>query len=174
MAFCWLQSVENSWIFLKLLSAVFQKPLERCIGTVEESPLNSRRPTSPAASSSLKYSLKYSPADVYKRQARQLLDRPDRPTAVFCISDVLAMGAIRAAGGLGIRVPEELSVVGFDDVEYATMMNPMLTTVSQPLYPLGKTSARMLIDQIESGEGKGKIFLEHKLVIRDSTAQLEP
>ena len=106
--------------------------------------------------------------------ARQLLDRPDRPTAVFCISDVLAMGAIRAAGGLGIRVPEELSVVGFDDVEYATMMNPMLTTVSQPLYPLGKTSARMLIDQIESGEGKGKIFLEHKLVIRDSTAQLEP
>ena len=106
--------------------------------------------------------------------ARQLLDRPDRPTAVFCISDVLAMGAIRAAGGLGIRVPEELSVVGFDDVEYATMMNPMLTTVSQPLYPLGKTSARMLIDQIESGEGKGKIFLEHKLVIRDSTARLEP
>ena len=79
------------------------------------------------------------------------------------------MGAIRAAGGLGIRVPEELSVVGFDDVEYATMMNPMLTTVSQPLYPLG-----MLIDQIESGEGKGKIFLEHKLVIRDSTARLEP
>ena len=65
-------------------------------------------------------------------------------------------------------------VVGFDDVEYATMMNPMLTTVSQPLYPLGKTSARMLIDQIESGEGKGKIFLEHKLVIRDSTARLEP
>ena len=43
-----------------------------------------------------------------------------------------------------------------------------------PLYPLGKTSARMLIDQIESGEGKGKIFLEHKLVIRDSTARLEP
>lgn len=106
--------------------------------------------------------------------ARQLLDRPDSPTVVFCISDVLAMGAIRAAGGLGIRVPEELSVVGFDDVEYATMMNPMLTTVSQPLYPLGKTSARMLIDQIESGEGKGKIFLEHKLVIRDSTARLEP
>ena len=106
--------------------------------------------------------------------ARQFLDRPYRPTAVFCISDVLAMGAIRAAGGLGIRVPEELSVVGFDDVEYATMMNPMLTTVSQPLYPLGKTSARMLIDQIESGEGKGKIFLEHKLVIRDSTARLEP
>lgn len=106
--------------------------------------------------------------------ARQILDRHDRPTALFCISDVLAMGAIRAAGGLGIRVPQELSVVGFDDVEYAIMMNPMLTTVSQPLYPLGKTSARILIDQIESGGGKGEIFLEHKLVIRDSTARYGP
>ena len=106
--------------------------------------------------------------------ARELLMQPDRPTAIFCISDVLAMGAIRAAGGLGLSVPGELSVVGFDDVEYATMMNPMLTTVSQPLYPLGKTSAHMLIEQIESGEGKGKIFLEHKLVIRDSTAQTGP
>lgn len=106
--------------------------------------------------------------------ARELLKRPDRPTAIFCISDVLAMGAIRAAGELGLTVPGELSVVGFDDVEYATMMNPMLTTVSQPLYSLGKTSAHMLIEQIESGEGKGKIFLEHKLVIRDSTAQMEP
>lgn len=102
--------------------------------------------------------------------AMEILSRSDRPTALFCISDVLAMGAIRAAGGLGIQVPEQLSVVGFDDVEYATMMNPMLTTVSQPLYPLGSTSARMLIEQIESGEGKGKFFLEHKLVIRDSTA----
>lgn len=107
-------------------------------------------------------------------EARGLLKLPDRPTAIFCISDVLAMGAIRAAEELGLTVPGELSVVGFDDVEYATMMNPMLTTVSQPLYPLGKTSAHMLIEQIESGEGKGKIFLEHKLVIRDSTAQTGP
>lgn len=106
--------------------------------------------------------------------ARELLTLPDRPTAIFCISDVLAMGAIRAAEELGLSVPGELSVVGFDDVEYATMMNPMLTTVSQPLYPLGKTSARMLIEQIEAGEGRGKIFLEHKLVIRDSTAQTGP
>lgn len=103
--------------------------------------------------------------------AGEILNRSDRPTALFCISDVLAMGAIRAAGGLGLNVPVELSVVGFDDVEYATMMNPMLTTVSQPLYQLGKTSARMLVEQIDSGEGKGKIFLEHKLVIRDSTAR---
>ncbi|WP_243009132.1 LacI family DNA-binding transcriptional regulator [Clostridium sp. AM58-1XD] len=62
---------------------------------------------------------------------RQLLSLNDRPTAIFCISDVLAMGAIRAAEGMGIKISRDLSVVGFDDVEYATMMNPMLTTVSQ-------------------------------------------
>lgn len=104
--------------------------------------------------------------------AKELLNLSDRPTALFCISDVLAMGAIRAADSLKIRVPEQLSVVGFDDVEYATMLNPMLTTVSQPLYPLGKTSAQMLIEQIESGVGKKEIFLGHKLVIRDSTASI--
>lgn len=106
--------------------------------------------------------------------AKEILSREDRPTAMFCISDVLAMGAIRAAGGLGIRVPEDLSVVGFDDVEYATMMNPMLTTVSQPLYSLGRTSAQMLLEQIESGTGKKEMFLDHKLVIRDSTAVYRP
>lgn len=102
--------------------------------------------------------------------ATQILSGDDRPTALFCISDVLAMGAIRAAGSLGIRIASELSVVGFDDVEYATMMNPMLTTVSQPRYDMGRRSAEMLIGQIETGEGKMAAFLEHKLVIRDSTA----
>lgn len=102
--------------------------------------------------------------------AKQILSTEDRPTALFCISDVLAMGAIRAANGMGIKRIKEWSVVGFDDVEYATMLNPMLTTVSQPRYSLGKTSAEMLIQQIETGEGRDSIFLEHKLVIRDSTA----
>lgn len=101
---------------------------------------------------------------------RQILGQAHRPTAVFCISDVLAMGAIRAAEGMGMKVSEDLSVVGFDDVEYATMMNPMLTTVSQPRYSLGQVSAKKLIEQIETGEGDGGVFLEHKLVIRDSTA----
>lgn len=102
--------------------------------------------------------------------ARQILSGDDRPTALFCISDVLAMGAIRAAGGLGIHTASELSVVGFDDVEYATMMNPMLTTVSQPRYDLGRRSAELLIGQIETGESGEADFLAHKLVIRDSTA----
>lgn len=102
--------------------------------------------------------------------AKQILNREDRPTAIFAISDVLAMGAIRAASGLSINCNSQLSVVGFDDVEYATMLNPMLTTVSQPRYSMGKLSAQMLIRQIETGEGREGIYLDHKLVIRDSTA----
>ena len=73
--------------------------------------------------------------------ARTLLSLPDRPTALFCISDVIALGALRVAKEMGLRVPEDLSVVGFDDVEYATMFRPMLTTVSQPCYQLGSLRA---------------------------------
>ncbi|MFQ9816514.1 MAG: substrate-binding domain-containing protein [Oscillospiraceae bacterium] len=64
--------------------------------------------------------------------ARRLLAWPERPTALFCISDVLALGAVQAARELGLRVPEDLSVVGLDDVEYAVMGHPRLTTVRQP------------------------------------------
>lgn len=106
------------------------------------------------------------------RAGKELLSRKDRPTAVFCISDVLALGVIRAAHNMGIEVTRDLSVVGFDDVEYATMLSPMLTTVSQPRYSLGRTSAQMLIRQIETGEQAGGIYLEHKLILRESTAKV--
>lgn len=105
------------------------------------------------------------------RAAKELLEQEERPTAIFCISDVLALGAIRAASELGISVSKELSIVGFDDVEYATMFHPMLTTVSQPRYSLGKSSAELLIRQIETGEKGKAIYLEHKMILRDSTAK---
>lgn len=104
------------------------------------------------------------------RAGQELLNLKERPTAIFCISDVLALGVIRAARNLGLEVPRDLSVVGFDDVEYATMLSPMLTTVSQPRYSLGRTSAQMLVSQIESGEPSAGIYLEHKLIVRESTA----
>ncbi|MFR4561321.1 MAG: substrate-binding domain-containing protein [Flavonifractor plautii] len=71
--------------------------------------------------------------------ARRLLARPERPTALFCISDVLALGAVQAARELGLRVPEDLSVVGFDDVERRDGP-PQATTVRQPCYELGRTA----------------------------------
>lgn len=103
------------------------------------------------------------------RAARDLLSLPDRPTALFCISDVIALGALRAAEDMGLRVPEDLTVVGFDDVEYATMFRPMLTTVSQPCYQLGKTSCELLLEQL-NGLPARSVFLEHKIVLRDSSA----
>lgn len=99
------------------------------------------------------------------------LAKKERPTAVFCISDVLALGVIRAAGNMGVRVPEDISVIGFDDVEYATMFDPMLTTISQPRYSLGKASAQLLLHQIETGETAEAVYLEHRLILRDSTVK---
>lgn len=104
------------------------------------------------------------------RAARALLAQSDKPTAIFCISDVLALGAIRAAEEMGLKVPEEVSIVGFDDVEYASMFKPMLTTVSQPGYSLGKSSAELLIKKIKNDATDGSAFLPHKLILRDSTA----
>lgn len=105
------------------------------------------------------------------RAAREILSQPERPTALFCISDVIALGALRAAEELHLQVPRDLTVVGFDDVEYATMFRPMLTTVSQPGYLLGRTSCEMLLELLE-GLSPHAVFLEHKIVLRDSSAGL--
>ena len=103
--------------------------------------------------------------------ARRLLARPERPTALFCISDVLALGAVQAARELGLRVPEDLSVVGFDDVEYAVMGHPRLTTVRQPCYELGRTAGELLLTQIQGGPRGRAVYLPHTLIERGSTAR---
>ena len=103
--------------------------------------------------------------------AGDLLDRPARPTALFCVSDVLALGALQAARERGLRVPEDLSVVGFDDVEYASMFQPRLTTIRQPCYQLGELAASLLLRQIGGEAGGQSLFLPHEWIIRDSTAE---
>lgn len=106
------------------------------------------------------------------RAAGELLDHGERPTALFCISDVLAIGAMRAAEERGLRVPEDLTVVGFDGVEYAAMFRPQLTTVSQPCYELGRASCELLLRQIGGGGGEGTAcFLPHRMILRDSSAR---
>lgn len=82
------------------------------------------------------------------RAASRLLLLTERPTSVFCISDIMAIGAIRAAGERGLRVPEDFAVVGFDNISFASMCDPMLTTVSQPKYDLGCTAMELLLKQI--------------------------
>lgn len=104
------------------------------------------------------------------RNMKKLLILPERPTAVFCISDVMAIGAIRCAMEENLKVPDDLAVCGFDNIHFSWMFTPSITTISQPMYDLGCTAMDALINIIE---GKSietmNYFLEHELIIRGST-----
>lgn len=106
------------------------------------------------------------------RAALGLLAMKERPTAIFAISDIMAIGVLRAAREKGLKVPEDLAVVGFDNISFSSMCDPMLTTVSQPKYDLGCTAMDLLLKTIQ-GELKEpvEIILENELVIRESTIQ---
>lgn len=92
--------------------------------------------------------------------AMELLRREPRPTAIFCFNDRIAMGAYRAAAELGLRVPEDLSVVGFDNQEYvADGIHPGLTTIELPHYDMGVWAAEQLFNQIDGGNGSARTAL---------------
>ncbi|MGZ4031123.1 MAG: LacI family DNA-binding transcriptional regulator [Tumebacillaceae bacterium] len=101
----------------------------------------------------------------------RLLALPDRPTAVVCSDDLLAFGAMRAAGELGYRIPEDIAVVGFNNVRLTEMSNPSLTSVDVHIYELGTTAAELLIEQIrnpEEEQGEQSAIIDTELVIRHS------
>jgi len=100
----------------------------------------------------------------------RLLELPDRPTAVFCYNDVTAIGLLRAARYAGLSVPDDLAVIGFDDVPWATYVAPSLTTVAQPRHALGETAMNMALDLIgaEGAHGVGNVVVRGELVIRES------
>ena len=104
-------------------------------------------------------------------QAMSLLDNTHRPTAIFTGNDLQAMGVYEAARQLGLRIPEDISVVGFDDVQTAAFMGPALTTVRQPLKEMAGTATRMLI-QATQGESPSSVILPTSLVVRNSTRAL--
>ena len=100
-----------------------------------------------------------------------MLSQTPRPTAIFCISDTLALGAVTAAREMGLRVPEDLSVIGFDDVDYTTMMHPYISTVSQPCYQLGRKATEMLYGLIAQPDSSPReLVLPHQLMVRETTA----
>jgi DNA-binding LacI/PurR family transcriptional regulator len=99
--------------------------------------------------------------DTGYRAAVQLLDRADRPTAIICLSDVLAFGVMRAAAERGIRIPQDLSVVGYDDVAEAA--SAALTTIYQPHAAKGEEAVRLLT------EGGEDVVLPTELVVRASS-----
>jgi DNA-binding LacI/PurR family transcriptional regulator len=102
----------------------------------------------------------------------QLLAREPVPTAVFCENDLLAIGAIEAARELGVRVPEEVSVVGMDNIFAASTTMPPLTTVAKPKYDLGVQAARLLLERMQTAESgpPRRVFIGCQLMIRESTA----
>ncbi|MBM6403864.1 LacI family DNA-binding transcriptional regulator [Phycicoccus sp. CSK15P-2] len=101
----------------------------------------------------------------------RLLDRDDRPTAVFAGSDEVALGVIEAARRQGLRVPEDLSVLGFDDVPLAMTASPPLTTVRQPLLEMGSLGLRTLLRLVDGHEVDAPhVALATRLVVRASTA----
>jgi LacI family xylobiose transport system transcriptional regulator len=102
-----------------------------------------------------------------------LLSRPDRPTAIFAGNDLQALGLYEAARELGLGIPDDLSVVGFDDLPMARWVGPPLTTVRQPLVAMAETAARLAL-QLGRGERlpSTRVDLATSLVIRHSTASL--
>jgi len=104
------------------------------------------------------------------RATRQLLELPEPPTAVFAASDLMAAGALRAASELGVRVPEDLAVVGFDDIEIAGLIQPALTTVRQEMHDIGEAAAEGLGRMIDDPETQPvRRTVPTRLVVRSSS-----
>lgn len=100
---------------------------------------------------------------------RELLALDDRPTAVFACNDLMAMGAICAASKRGLRVPQDLAIIGCDDIALASFTSPSLTTVAHPKREMGRVAVDMLVRRIEDRDMRPtKRVLPTKLVIRDS------
>src|SRR5580658_5052930 len=107
---------------------------------------------------------------------KQLLESTRDFTAVFCFNDIAAIGAIRALSEAGLRVPADISVVGFDDIQSAAFCTPSLTTVRQPLNEMGKRGARILLERIanpEKTELASEVVMEPELVVRESTGDVK-
>jgi LacI family transcriptional regulator len=105
-----------------------------------------------------------------REAAERLLGGAEPPTAIFAFNDNIAIGVLQAARSRGLRVPEDVSVVGFDDVEPATIVTPALTTVRQPLAEMGRTGVSLLMRLLERQRFETlHVELATRLVVRDST-----
>jgi DNA-binding LacI/PurR family transcriptional regulator len=108
----------------------------------------------------------------------RLFSSADRPSAIFCAGDNHAMSAVRACRRAGLRVPDDLSVVGYADMIMASFCDPPLTTVKEPFELIGGTACAMLLSEIESGDKKSFVLelsreLPVKLIVRESTAGID-
>lgn len=104
-----------------------------------------------------------------------LLAHTPRPSAVFCANDLLALGVMRGLGQRGIKIPDDIALIGYDDVEFASMLSPALTSIRQPKYQLGRAAAELLLHEINDTEQHQhtQIMYKPELIIRAST-QTQP
>jgi LacI family transcriptional regulator, galactose operon repressor len=100
---------------------------------------------------------------------RRIAALRERPTALFCANDLMAIGAMDAAREVGLTLPDDLALVGYDDIEAAAFLTPALTTVLNPADELGATAGRLLLERIGGYRGRRReIVIPHRLVVRDS------
>jgi LacI family transcriptional regulator len=112
-----------------------------------------------------------------QNEMRRLMERPDRPTAVFAVNDALAFGAEAAALGMGLKVPEDVSIVGFDNILQAKLAPVPLTTIHQPSDKIGQAAVKIIMDNIKAMEigpkpGVQQIQFFPQLVVRQSVQDL--
>ncbi len=105
------------------------------------------------------------------RAARDLLSRPDPPTAIVCYNDMSALGVLQEAESMRLAVPGDLSVAGFDDIFFASLLKPPLTTVQQPKRQIGERAAELLLALLEGKEAEKTVVIRGELVARGSTAE---
>ncbi len=105
---------------------------------------------------------------------QQLLMRRRDFTAVVCFNDVSAIGSVRALHDAGLRVPTDISIVGFDDIQSAAFQVPSLTTIRQPLEQMGGQAATMLLKKLAGERTPDVVKIEPELIVRESTGKVPP
>lgn len=103
---------------------------------------------------------------------QMLLNLPSPPTAVFCSNDYIALGAMKGAREMGLTLPEDLSIVGFDDMQTASYMVPALTTIRQPAYEMGRRATELLLQLTQKTSKPVQDMMNTSLIIRESTSAL--
>ena len=107
-----------------------------------------------------------------RKAMAELLNRPDPPTAVVCANDLSALGALEEAQLRGLKVPQSISIVGYDDIDEAALASPPLTTIRLPPHEIGVVAAEKLIERLKGREESSSTFIKGELIVRESTSRL--
>nr|BFE77489.1 hypothetical protein GCM10020093_000900 [Planobispora longispora] len=106
-----------------------------------------------------------------QQAAEKLLSEGDLPDAVFCANDLLALGMLRGLMHAGVRVPDDIALIGYDDIDFAAASAVSLTSIRQPTYQLGRVAAELLLDECDNPgtHAHQQIMFQPELIVREST-----